>query len=104
MTQSDLEPLIKLLEYKIHLAKGFINEPNPDWLNQHDYSSGFYMGSRYYAKESVDFLEHIRERLVELVNKPSTNEVLEAKEHIFAYSLGYEHGYSIGHSDGIREE
>jgi hypothetical protein len=63
MTQSDLEPLIKLLEYKIHLSKGFINEPNPDWLNQHDYSSGFYMGSRYYAKESVDFLEQIRERL-----------------------------------------
>ena len=62
----DLASLKEMLYNKIKLTDEFINESPPDWLNPHDFSSGFYKGNKESAKLTKELLIDILDTLEKL--------------------------------------
>lgn len=40
-----------------------ITDPNPDWYNPHDYSSGQFRGRQSAIKAEIDFLESLLDKI-----------------------------------------
>jgi len=41
-------------------------DPNPDWFNTHDYSSGQFNGRQKAIKDEIDFLENLLDKIERL--------------------------------------
>jgi len=55
--------------YTVNLVK---NEPDPDWVNPHDYSSGYFVGRKNASRLASANLQVIKVLLEELNGKIST--------------------------------
>jgi hypothetical protein len=61
-----IENLREYLQTLAHSYKVLADEPMPDWYNMHDYSSGFYNGRKSAAKDKIDLINDILDRLEKL--------------------------------------
>ena len=68
----DLDQLKEYLNLRMQAYKVLAEEPMPDWYNMHDYSSGFYNGRKSAAKDKIDLINEILDRLEDYIGKVST--------------------------------
>lgn len=60
---NDLASVKEMLYNKLKMTTRTANEVPPDWLNPHDFHSGYYKGYREYAKLTSEMLQDIIDAL-----------------------------------------
>ena len=63
----DVAKIIEEIDNIIYTVSLVKDEPNPDWLNQHDYASGYFIGRKNASSVAATNLLTIR-TLLERIN------------------------------------
>lgn len=67
--------MLSVIELRIKQLQEFVDAPPQDWVNQHDYSSGYYYGMRVVSRSQLELLKEIKDHINEQAkasNRPRT--------------------------------
>ena len=64
-SEKDIQSISEKLYMRLTLLREdkTIVDPNPDWYNPHDYSSGRFMGWQLAVKNEIEFLETLLDKI-----------------------------------------
>ena len=63
MNDKEKTSIANMIEVRLNTAQIVATEQSPDWVNTHDYSSGYFIGRKQAAQELVIFLNGLLDKL-----------------------------------------
>jgi hypothetical protein len=68
----DVAFIIEKIDNMLNIINSVRNEPTPDWVNQHDYASGYFVGRKSSSNINAVNLSTIKDMLEKLNDKVSS--------------------------------
>jgi hypothetical protein len=65
----DVAIIIEKIDNMLDIINSVRNEPSPDWVNQHDYASGYYVGRKSASNINAVNLLTIKDMLEKINGK-----------------------------------